>query len=136
MDSREIATVQESFDKIPDKTKQKLTRVLYDRLFELRPELRKIFKKDIREQRKKMLKVMAYIIDNLHDAEVVGPCMKELAIRHVHYGVKQEDYKPFGEALIFAVSAALGNDFKNSTRNAWINTYQTLSQIMIDSAYK
>lgn len=135
MDSRQISLVQESFERIPLKARQKLTRVIYDRLFELNPELKSLFKKDIREQRKKLLKMLTYIIENLNDAEIVGPTIKELAKRHANYGVKPKDYNTFGKALFFAMSAALGDDFTPATKEAWKGIYKIISDIMIEEAH-
>lgn len=135
MDSRRIAMVKESFEKVQPYS-SKLTRVFYDRLFELNPDLRKLFKKDMRSQRRKFLNIFSYLIDNLHDADNIAKQLRKLAKNHISYGVKKEDYRVFGEALIFALSAALGDDFTDPLKSAWRDVYSTLAQIMIDEAYK
>ena len=126
--------VKESFEKVKPYS-GKLTRVFYDNLFELNPDLRKLFKKDMRSQRRKFIAALSYIIDNLYDAETTFKRIKELARDHVAYGVKKEDYDTFGEALIFALSAALGNDFTEPVKSAWKDVYNTLAYIMVREAY-
>jgi hemoglobin-like flavoprotein len=135
MDSRQISMVKESFEKVKPFS-NRLTRVLYDQLFELNPDLRKLFKKDMREQRRKFIKALTFIVENLHDANIIGPKIKEIAIAHVSLGVKKEDYQTFGNALIFALSAALGDDFTPAVKAAWKASYNTLTRIMIAEAYK
>ncbi len=134
MDSRQISIVKESFDKIKPNL-SKVSRVFYDRLFELNPELRELFKSDMRVQRKKFVKILTLIVENLHDAKIVGAKIKELAWKHVEYSVKPEDYTTFGEALIFAISAALGDDSTKATKEAWKNSYQTLMEIMLKEIF-
>ncbi len=131
MDSRQISIVKESFDKIKPNL-SKVSRVFYDRLFELDPNLRKLFKSDMRVQRKKLAKGLTLIVENLHNAKLVGDKIKELAWQHVEHSVKPEDYKVFGEALIFAISAALGDDSTKATKDAWKNSYETLVEIMLN----
>lgn len=135
MDSRQISIVKESFEKVRPYS-NRLTRVFYDQLFELNPDLRKLFKKDMREQRRKFIKAITYIVVNLHDAETIGAKIKSLANSHVLYGVKEEDYQTFNAALLFALSAALGDDFTPAIKDAWKASFATLTKIMVNEAYK
>lgn len=135
MDSRQISLVKESFERVVPYS-NKMTRVLYDQLFELNPHLRKLFKKDMRDQRRKFIKSLIFIVENLHDAKLVGDVIKEIARRHTSYNVKEKDYETFGKALLFALSATLGDDFTAPIRAAWKNSYNTLTKIMIKEAYK
>ncbi len=82
MDSRQISMVKESFEKVRPYS-NRVTRVLYGQLFELNPELRVLFKKDMREQRRKLINTLTFIVENLHDANTTGSKIKELAKKHV-----------------------------------------------------
>ena len=135
MDSRNIYNVQDSFSQIEDATKPKIIRVLLDRMFELDESLKKLFKKDTRDQRKKTLKALIFTIENLRDADTVGPYLKNTAIKLAEHGFKKSDYKTFGTALIFSISAGLGDDFTPRIKNAWIIVYDVISEIMIAEAY-
>lgn len=135
MDSRQISIVKESFEKVVPYS-NRLTRVFYDQLFELNPELRKLFKKDMREQRRKFMKTLTFIVLNLHDAETVGAKIKSLASAHILYGVKEKDYETFNTGLIFALSAALGDDFTPAIKSAWKEAFSTITKIMVSEAYK
>lgn len=135
MDSRQIAIVKESFELVQPYA-SRLTRVFYDQLFELNPALRRSFKKDMREQRRRFIKALSFIVDNLHDADLTGSRIKELAKSHILYGVTKEDYLTFGQALIFALSAAMGDAFTPAVKSAWKSSYGTISKIMINEAYR
>ena len=63
------------------------------------------------------------------------PVAQDLALRHVDYGVKPEDYDSVGASLIRTLEKGLGDDFTPDTRAAWIGAYTTLSTVMKDAAY-
>lgn len=135
MDSRRIAVVKESFTKVRPYS-GKFTRVLFSHLFELHPNLRDYFPKDMRGQRRRFMAGLIFIIENLHDATVIHSKLKELAVVHITYGIKKEDYDVFGDALIFALSAALGDDFTDSVKSTWRDVYNTIAQLIIEEANK
>ncbi len=134
MNSEQIELVKESFEEILPKA-TKVTRILYDRFFEISPKRKILFKRDMREQRKKLLKALMCLIDNLHDISVIRDYLERSANRHVEYGVKEEDYENFGSSLFFALSAAFGDDFTPDKKTAWREFYYTISGIMIKHSY-
>lgn len=135
MDIKQKSVVQESFKKIKPFS-GKITRVFYDRLFELDPGLRKLFKKDLRDQRRKFIKSLTFVIENINDTDNIESKLKDLAIQHILYQVQEKDYKTFGNALMFTLSAALGDGFTPQVKEAWKNTYNYIAQIMIKAAYR
>ena len=72
-------------------------------------------------------------LDNL---EAIVPAVQELGVRHVNYGVKEEDYATVGSALLSTLEAGLGDAFTPEVKEAWTITYTTLSTTMIDAANK
>lgn len=135
MEARQIRLVQESFAIVLPHM-SKITRVLYKELFDRRPDLKALFTRDIREQRKRLLRALIFIINHLDKPEILFPYVKESASRHVTYGVKADDYEVFTHALLFALSAAFGDDFDKDTKQAWRSVFTTLSNTMIESVYK
>ena len=65
----------------------------------------------------------------------IEPALRELAIRHVDYGVRPEHYAPVGAALIWVMERSLGDDFTDEVRAAWLAVYDALSGLMIEAAY-
>ena len=61
--------------------------------------------------------------------------IKQLAIRHVAYGVKITHYKFVGEALLWTLEQGLGKDWNEEVESAWTACYTTLSETMIKAAY-
>jgi hemoglobin-like flavoprotein len=100
--------------------------LFYDRLFELNPSLRGLFKEDLREQRKKLMAMLATAVDNLHQWDTVAPHVKQLGLRHVGYGVKPADYDTVGSALIDTLEKGLGEAFTPPVRDARLACYTTI----------
>jgi len=129
----QIRLVQESFNKIEPMAPH-VAELLYRRLFEIAPHLRALFPADLTEQKEKLVTMLALAILNLHRIEEIVPAIRELARRHVSYGVAKDDYKPVGEALIWTLEQALRDQFTPAVKAAWLAAYKLLSGVMISAA--
>lgn len=58
------------------------------------------------------------------------PVLQKLAARHVDYGVKAADYTPVGNALLYTLKTGLGEHWNDSLREAWLEVYRTMAQVM------
>ena len=135
MDSRRVALVQDSFAQIiplPDET----AAYFYDRLFALAPEVRPLFKGDMGQQGRKLVMTLATIVNGLDKLDRIMPAVRELAIRHIRYGVKERHYDVVGRALLDTLRTKLGPDFDRETEAAWAEAYQLLSDEMIEAGRK
>lgn len=109
--------------------------VFYSRLFLLNPNLEKLFKPSMQAQYTKLIDMLTLIVSRLERIDEVTSEIKELAIRHVEYGVKAKHYTAVGEALLWTLKQGLGNEWTNDLEQAWITCYQTLAGEMVDAAY-
>src|SRR5215470_3601957 len=91
----------------------------YQRLFELDPKLRPLFQHNIQEQSKKLMATLKMVVDGLDYSHELVASFRSLGRRHVQYGVKEQHYDTVGEALLWALSKALGSDFTPAARTAW-----------------
>jgi len=98
--------------------------LFYQRLFDLNPELRPLFKNDMRIQGVKLMTMLAMVVYNLHEPGQVLPAIRDLGVRHVGYGVKLADYDALEDALLWALAQALGDDFTPAARDAWTVCYR------------
>ncbi|MEL7277083.1 MAG: globin family protein [Pseudomonadota bacterium] len=131
----QIDAVQGSFEKVAPIADQAAS-LFYGRLFDIAPEVRSLFKGDMEEQGRKLMQTLGVVVNGLKDLESILPAAKDLAARHVTYGVTPAHYAPVGEALIWTLEQGLGPAFDTETRTAWETAYGTLSTAMIDSAYQ
>lgn len=135
MTPQEVALVQASFAKVAP-ISDKAGELFYGRLFEIAPQVRPMFPDDITEQRKKLMKMLGMVVNNLHQVEKIVPAAQDLGRRHVAYGAKPEHYPVVGEALLWTLETGLGPEFTPEVKSAWVAAYGTLSSVMIAAADK
>jgi nitric oxide dioxygenase len=80
----------------------------------------------MRIQGVKLMTMLAMVVYNLPEPGQVLPAIRDLAIRHVEYGVKLADYDAVREALLWTLEQALGEDFGPPVRDAWTICYDEL----------
>ena len=101
--------------------------LFYERLFAVNPDFRPLFKNDMRIQGVKLMTMIAMIVYNLPEPGQVLPAIRDLAVRHVDYGVKSADYDALREALLWTLEQALGDDCTPAVREAWTLCYDELA---------
>lgn len=134
MNSDQITLIQDSFKKVAP-ISDAAAEIFYGRLFEIAPQVKPYFKGDMTEQGSKLMATLGVVVNGLRDLDKIVPVAQQLAVKHVDYGVKAEDYTPVGEALIYTLDKGLGDDFTPELKEAWVGAYTTLSGVMIAAAY-
>ncbi|MBC7813452.1 MAG: hemin receptor [Burkholderiales bacterium] len=108
----------------------------YARLFELDPSLRHLFKGDMYAQGIKLMQLLGVLVAGLYELEShLVPAIEGLGQRHVHYGVKPEDYGTVGQALLWALDETLGSEFTPEVRDAWTEVYGIVVQVITERVY-
>lgn len=130
----QITLIQDSFKKVAP-ISDVAAEIFYARLFEIAPEVKLMFKGDMTELGAKLMATLGVVVNGLRDLDKIVPVAQDLAVRHVDYGVKSEDYTPVGEALIYTLDKGLGDDFTPDLKDSWVAAYATLSGVMISAAY-
>jgi len=133
MPSNTIALVKESLGWVAPISEQAAD-IFYGRLFEMAPDLKPLFKGDMKEQGRKLMATIAVVVNSLDRFDEVLPAVKALAVRHAGYGVRDAHYDTVGQALLWTLAAGLGERFSDEHRAAWSETYGTLSGIMRSAA--
>jgi len=109
--------------------------LFYGRLFELAPDTRPLFKRDIHAQGAMLMATLDAVVRSLHDLGAVLPTAQQLARRHVGYGVKPHHYDSVGTALIWTLEQGLGAALTPAARQAWLLAYDALAGAMKAAAY-
>jgi hemoglobin-like flavoprotein len=133
MTPQEIEVVQASFAKVLP-IAETAAGLFYARLFELDPQLKHLFKGDMKRQGMMLMSMIATAVRGLSNTEALLPMVKNLGRRHVGYGVKDSHYATVGQALIETLEKGLGKDFDAQTREAWLGAYSLLSSVMKSGA--
>ena len=130
----QVKLVQSSFSKVAPISEQAAV-MFYGRLFEIAPQVKSIFPADMTEQRKKLMTMLAAVVNGLGNLESILPAASALARRHVGYGARAEHYPVVGAALLWTLEKGLGDGWTPAVAEAWTTAYGTLSGFMISEAY-
>lgn len=133
MTPQQIELIQRSFAKVAP-IADKAAALFYARLFEIAPEVKPMFKSDMKDQGRMLMSVLATVVAGLNSLESILPTVESLAIRHRDYGVVPEQYNTVGAALLWTLEQAVGDDFTPEVRAAWEEAYSTLAGAMISAA--
>ncbi|MEM6995269.1 MAG: globin domain-containing protein [Myxococcota bacterium] len=116
--------------------------LFYNRLFELRPAYRELFKPDLRRQKNKLITMLAFIVKSLdyRDAQWAERVAENddlfyvvlaMGKRHFElYKIPPDSFEPVGEALLWTLEQGLGEAFTPRVRRAWVEIYGALSATM------
>jgi hemoglobin-like flavoprotein len=130
----QVKLIQDSFAKVAPISEQAAV-LFYDRLFEIAPQVKAMFPDDMTEQRRKLMMMLAAVVNGLGNLESIMPAASALAKRHVGYGAKAEHYPVVGAALLWTLEQGLGDGWTPELAEAWSTAYGTLSGYMISEAY-
>jgi nitric oxide dioxygenase len=101
--------------------------LFYERLFATNPSFRPLFKNDMRVQGVKLMTMLAMVVYNLPEPRQISPAIRDLAVRHVEYGVKPAYYDAMRDALLWTLEQALAEDLTPNAREAWTVCYDELA---------
>jgi hemoglobin-like flavoprotein len=125
--------VRDSFAKV-EGIAETAARLFYNRLFEIEPSLRPLFKGDMTEQGRKLMQMLAVCVKGLDNLPSLMSAVSALGRRHAGYGVSDANYDTVGAALLWTLEAGLGNGFTPAVREAWVEVYTILSTVMKQAA--
>ena len=130
-----VSAVQGSFTPVMARADE-VGRVFYETLFAADPSLRAMFPDDMARQRESLVDTLNVMVCALDHLESVLPIARDLAVRHVGYGVRPAHYALVGRALIQTLETVLGpHAFDAYTRTAWRRTYGALAAVMLAAGY-
>lgn len=135
MKPTQVKHVQDSFALVVP-IAEKAAEIFYDKLFELDPSLKKLFKTDTREQGKKLMTMIGTAVGGLHHLDKIVPVVQDLGRRHVSYGVTTDHYDTVAVALLYTLEVGLGDAWTPEVKDSWVEVYTLLSDTMKEAAYR
>lgn len=135
MDAQQINLVQKSWSKILP-ISDKAAELFYNRLFEIDPSTKVLFKGDMGVQGRKLMQMITAAVNGLNDLDGLVPVVQDLGRRHGGYGVQEAHYGSVGSALLWTLEQGLGDDFTDDVKIAWTETYMLLAGVMKDASAK
>lgn len=134
MTPEQITLVQSSWQRVLP-LQATAAELFYGRLFEIAPDTRPLFKRDIHVQGAMLMKTLDVVVGSLDRLDDVLPAATRLAQRHLGYGVRPAHYDSVGTALLWTLEQALGTQFTPTLRQAWATAYDALAAAMKGAAY-
>jgi hemoglobin-like flavoprotein len=108
--------------------------LFYNKLFELDPALKPLFKGDMKAQGKKLMATLKLAVKGLDDLDKLVPVVQDLGRRHKGYGVEPAHYATVAEALLWTLGQGLEEAFTAEVKQAWTIVYTLLAETMIAAA--
>lgn len=135
MNQEQTALIEESWDYVITNTEE-AGKIFYDKLFDIAPEVRPLFKEDIDSQADKLISLISFVVGKIDDLESIMKDVEDLGIRHNRYNVEPEHYAKVGEALLATLEKGASDIWTDKHAEAWGIVYNLLSDIMIKAAAK
>ncbi len=116
--------------------------LFYKRLFELRPDYRRLFPEDMTAQKRKLVRMLAFVVrafdwsdaqwrEDINPDEDLLLVILALGRRHAElYDIPDESYETVGEALLWTLDYGLGEAFTPEAKAAWAGVYTQLATTM------
>lgn len=133
MTPQQIALIKQSFAKVAP-IAEDAAALFYGRLFEIAPDVRPLFKGDMKEQGRKLMATIGLAVASLEKLPELVPVVQDLGRRHAAYGVTDEHYNVVADALLWTLEKGLGNGFTAEVKDAWVAVYTVLADTMKQAA--
>ena len=133
MNTKQVQLVQESWAKV-EAIGEPAAALFYANLFEADPSLQDLFRGDMDEQGRRLLRMLSMAVRGLQNTGALVPQLHALGHRHVSYGVTEEMYAVVGGALLKTLEMGLGEAFTPEVRAAWVEVYTLVANVMKDGA--
>lgn len=130
MTINQIQLVQSSWEKVKP-IADEAGEYFYQQLFAAAPQVRPMFREDIRSQAIKLSAMLTYVVSRLDRLDTIMDDIRKLAVNHNRYGAQPAHYAVVGECLIATLKHGLGNDWNPELEDAWTTAYGILSGAMI-----
>lgn len=129
MTPKQIDIIEETWDFVITNTEE-AGQLFYDRLFKESPELRPLFKGDMKDQERKLMSLITFAVSKIRNIDEIIDDVRALGTRHKHYGVKDDYYTNVASALLWTLEQGLGNRWNAEVKEAWTTLYMALADIM------
>lgn len=130
MNTEQIDQIRDSFDAM-GLARRRVAEVFYQRLFELAPDMRHMFPRDMERLHLKLMDTIAALVGALDTPDVFRSIIDQVGREHARFGVTSSHLATFGDALLWTWEQHFGSDFTPALRQAWIALYEAVRSDML-----
>ena len=132
--SLQVELLEKSFDQIKPKASE-FVASFYETLFTDSPGAKPLFAhSNMKKQQNMLLESLVFTVENLRNPEALTSALEGLGTRHVKYGALPEHYPLVGSALLKTFESYLGPDWTPEVKQAWVEAYGAITEIMLKGA--
>ncbi|RZM82008.1 globin family protein [Leptolyngbya iicbica] len=129
-----IQLLEESFGKVAPRANE-FVEGFYGNLFTDYPAAKPLFTHtNMAKQQRMLLDSLVFVVENLRDPGKLTGALEGLGARHVKYGALPEHYPLVGNSLLKTFEQFLGNDWTAEVKQAWIDAYGLITEVMLKGA--
>ncbi len=115
-----------------NKDEDRVADLLYQELFRLEPKVHTLFRGDMTEQKKKLMRMLRVAVENIGDDATLQPMLYNLGMIHQSYGIEPLHFVSFGKALRFALRSVLKDSFTSEVEESWSAAYHYFIATMMN----
>ena len=130
----DIELLESSFAQIQPRLSA-FSRSFYANLFTIYPETKALFANtDIKAQSQKLVESLVFVVANLRKPSILVQTLRDLGTRYIKHGSLPEYYPLVSNALLTTFEQYLRSDWTPQIKQAWVDTYHTITAIMLEGA--
>jgi hemoglobin-like flavoprotein len=130
---RQVELIRRSFDAMWP-VRAKLAALFYERFFELAPDARPLFPKEMERQNLKLMDMIAAIVGAIENRDLFRSILAHTGRDHARFGARPAHFVAFGDALISGLEQQFGAAFTAEHKEAWTRLYDAVQRNMIAGA--
>lgn len=115
-----------------NKESENITTRMYEILFSKYPQTKPMFKNATSDQHKKLAGAIGAFAANVDNLGALEKAVEKMANIHVKTDVQAEHYPMVADSLITAMEDILGTSLTTKHKEAWIEGYNFLANILIN----
>jgi hemoglobin-like flavoprotein len=139
---RRKATIQKSWRAVQFGLDVESIKRFYDRLFDQYPQVRHMFRDDMKIQYRKLYSVITLAVRSLDDMDALVPVLEDLGRKHARYGVLRPHYAAVCDCFLhimneYIFSQMPGNfavQYAMEIQDSWEWVLTFIGEIMADAA--
>ncbi len=105
--------------------------ILYENLFEIAPETKKIFENTSNEKKSQMfVAIIRKIVKGIDEWDTVQKELEELAQQHKNYNLQPEYFQHLENSLIVTLKSIAEKEWNNDIEDAWKAYFKKVANVI------